>query len=1011
MLHKKRITTGALIGLVTIIILLPLCYFICQHTNTIKLESGKSTTRWVQSQNGNDDMASLTINSADAGLHKLNYTVEKYAEIGIITLPDVNGIFPTLLGGTKIRNIGTLPFADGLTIVDRNKTCYMDGVIKFWKVVSKEDNNEASLVVFRYDNGTKQYNLISASPHRNAQKGLNTFFEETPLNIKRNDILGLQIKKPIASNRVVLNELASILTSPGYQSSLDKTNALEDFGNKGSFSFSALLEAGKAHGEISVLNSKTTDINLPPDPIYGHLSSYKFTFTSDTGIFSFKPSLASTLLNADPYIGLIQANNSKWSPKAFSPAILALLLLLFTCTAWLLLPDWIVPCRIHLTPLQMGIAGILIIYALSRYLGSSFPGLQFVVIVAAFIIVFILPGVIISRYYPSYHIETASGRTVLALILSLVYWLIPSIGLFLVKTSYWPIIAAAIILLLLVFLKQPVAKKREDPKDDLPLYWKIFQSTLWVFVICWVVHTLFSTRFQAESFDTFHHIALASKNFELPVLGDTHTNLYGVTMRTIAPYAYNVWGLLIGMVVKISSLDIGTVYCVGNSLFVLFMFIAQWWLIGLFVDSKKIKILAFAIIIIIYLTRTLAIFAPGFQRSEFNFMMYGPSIHEFFLYAVYIVLGIRAIHSRHSADLFVYCGLSIVMAFFHLEFLFINALVLSSLVMISLREDGNYNFSRTHFYLLLTIILLGTTGIVIKSHLALSAITPNAASSIYQEYFYGIRYDEYAIPQRFYYIFKDLFKTVSLYAWTAVAIWGGLFLLFFPSKIMSSKLFNATYIVVVLMLVVSYNPISDIVFTPIMTNMPVQRIGIYVKPIMFTFAAVIISVSLFYMKDITRKYAKNIYKIRWLALVVLLIFTLLTHKQWLPGIKSTLYTMTYNNGNFMDITFVASLPEFKYLNDYAEGKVINVLVEYPYYYITPALTKTYSYFHGHYPRMDESITEREPVSKKCLKGEVNCRQELPINSVMLVRNADADKFYKIGYTGIFTGRLFTVLKI
>jgi len=651
---------------------------------------------------------------------------------------------------------------------------------------------------------------------------------------------------------------------------------------------------------------------------------------------------------------------------------------------------------------------VIIIFGLARYFAPGYPGFQFVVIVAAFIMVFLLPGVIISRYYPGYVNETSSGRTILAFVLSLVYWLIPALGLFLVKTSYWPIIVAAILLIVPGFLKQPVGQKKETVKDELSPFWKTFQFALWGFVGLLAVHALFSTRFHAESFDSFHHISFAAKNFALPVSGDIHPNLYGATMRTVAPYAYNIWGMAVGMVVKISSLDIGTVYCVGNSLLVLLMSIAQWWLIGLFVDSRKIKISAFAIIIIIYVARSLATFAPCFQRTEFNFIMYGPSVHEFVLYAIYIVLGIRAINLRHSADLFLFCGLSLVMAFFHMEFVFINALVMSLLIVLSLWKGGKFRFGRMQVYLLATIALLGAAGYIITSHLALGDI---AISSDWRNFFYSLRYEDKTLLERFYYILKDLLKAINSYIWYAVAIWGGLLLVIFPGRKLSVRLFSTTYLIIVLMLLFSYNPISDMIFTPLMTNVPIVRIEIYLRAITFTFAAIILSVSLFYVFGFIKKYLISLAKFIYMAPVIFLLLALSSHKQWLPQVKSAVFAITYNQGNFLDISYLANLPELKFLNEYSRDKYLCVLADYSCYYTVPSLSKTYSYFHRHYQQYDSFYAEREPVWKKCMKAEVNCKSELPADSILLVRNDDAARFIKIGYGEIFRGRLFTVLKI
>lgn len=985
--------------------LLTALYYIGVDINSLKLEPGKGKTIWVQSQNGNDDEALIDVKKSDKNGKKLQYAVEKYAEIGVITLPDVDTFFSKWHDGRKVKDINTAPFANGLTIIDNNKVSYMDGAIRYWKVVSKDDNNEVRLAVFRYDKAVNRYQLINCSPVRVASKGLNIFFEETSLQIKQNDVLGLQIKKPVSSNRVLLNEMAEVITTSGFQNRVGDPKSVKDRGNS-SFSFSALLESGNELGSVSFPNNKDVTIKLPSNPVYGHLSWYKFDFTSDGGTFYLKPRLGSLLLNANSYIGLLQTNGSPWTPNIFSVKMVISLLLLFGCAIWLVSLN-----ANQLLQTVIALAMLLIIFALSKYYAVEIPEFQFVSIFAAFIFVFLIPGIIISRHYSTYGLEIYSGRAVLAFTISIVYWFLPAAALFLIKTSYWPFIAAAVILLLLFFPPKNIISQKTVVGDKLSAVWEILQTALWVVVGLLVIHTLFSTRFHAEIFDSFHHISLAVKNFSLPVNGDMHTNLYDVTMRTMAPYAYNYWGLLMGMVTKISGFDIGTIFCVGNALLVLFMFITQWWIIGLLVNSQKIKILAFGIIIAIYITRTLATFAVIFQRSEFAFITYGPSVNEFFLYAVYIILGIRAIHSGRLADMLLFCGLSLTMAFFHLQFVFLNAVVIALLILLSLWESSKFRPGRMHGYLLLTAVLLGLAGFVVQSHLALGKIADT--SSPHYSWMYALRYEDYSVLQRFYYIFKDLFKLITLYIWHAVAIWGGLLLVIFPEKKMSSRLFNTAYFIIILMLLFSYNPISEMVLTPLMTSLPVKRIEIYLRPITFTLAAVVLSVIISNIIGFLNNHFKSACKYIYVVVFLLLCLPLLTYKQWSPQLYSLLSTITYNHGNYVDITYVANLPEVKFLNKYSHDKHINILIEYPYNYAIPSLSRTYSYYHTHYPKIDfgSLYLEREHMWQGCLNAESRCDSLLPKSSLLLVRNDNVMSFIKLGYSELYKGRLFTVFKV
>lgn len=147
------------------------------------------------------------------------------------------------------------------------------------------------------------------------------------------------------------------------------------------------------------------------------------------------------------------------------------------------------------------------------------------------------------------------------------------------------------------------------------------------------------------------------------------------------------------------------------------------------------------------------------------------------------------------------------------------------------------------------------------------------------------------------------------------------------------------------------------------------------------------------------------------ASLVLLVTMLLTRARWLPQMASTIYAATYNQGDYLDITQLANLPELKFLDKYSKGRSVTILMEHPYNYVIPSLSRTYSYFHSHYPPFDATIVKREATWEKCLRGEVNCRTELPKESVMMVRNAVAAKFVKIGYKELYVGEMFTVLEI
>lgn len=970
---------------------------------SVKIVAGEKYMAWVQSQNGNDNEAVVNIKRVGKIHDKLKYSVEKYAEIGIIALPDINTFFSAFYDGMKIRDIRVAPYVDGFTIVDHNKTSSMNGRIRLWRVVSKEDRNEVRLAVFRYDNSTRTYQLVQSSPLRIAQKGLNTFVEGNPISIKQNDILGLQTKRPVSSNRVMLNERGLIYSISGLQSKFNRSQAVED-GGAGSFSFSALLESGQEYGEIASQMNGEAIIKLPLNPVYGHTSWYKLTFVSGAGTFLLKPGLAYILLNADPYIGLIPNNTSPWQPQAFSLIFFGLLFLLFICIA-LLISNGEKGIFWECIP----IAGILIIYALSKYPLADFPGSQFVVIASAFTMIFLLPGVIISRYYSSYNDETVSGRIILAFVLSLVYWILPAFGIFLVKTSYWPVILALFLLIVPVFLKQPARIQRHTLKEALSQYWRTIQIMLWVIVGLIAVHTFFSSRFHAVTFDSFHHISIAAKNSVLPVLGDRHPNLYDATMRSVAPYAYNFWGLLVGLVVKLCGLDIGSVYCVGSSILVLLKFVAHWWLIGLFVNSEKIRISAFAIIIGIYITRTLATFAVIFQRSEFAFIMYGPSVHEFVLYSVYIVLGIRTLASRKLADLIIYCGLSLAMAFFHLEFIFINSVLLLFLIIFTSNENGKLHFKRAQSYLLTTVILMFAAGFIVVSRLALGKVVN--VSSPYYAMFYALRYADKTFLQKFYYLFKDLLTFINGYIWNVVAIWGGVLLVIFPGKKINARLFNVTYTMIISMLVFSYNPLSEMLLTSMMTSCPLKRIEIYLRPIIFTFAAIVLSVLLFSCINFVKKYSKSLYKLRFAFPAVLMLLILFAYARWWSQMIATIDTITYNRGNYLDISYVANLPEMKYLNKYAEGKYVSVFVEPPYNYVVPSLGNTYSFYHDHYPQLDPvEYNGRDTIAKACLNDPNNYKSQLPDNILLMIRNGNAADLIRSGYIEMFRGRLFTILK-
>jgi hypothetical protein len=104
-------------------------YYLFSNAKSIRLDSGGERIFWIQSQNGNDDEAIVDINRAESSHEKLNYSVEKYIEIGVIVLPDAKTIFPSWLDGRKIKDLTTAPLISGLTIIDHNKTSNMDGLI------------------------------------------------------------------------------------------------------------------------------------------------------------------------------------------------------------------------------------------------------------------------------------------------------------------------------------------------------------------------------------------------------------------------------------------------------------------------------------------------------------------------------------------------------------------------------------------------------------------------------------------------------------------------------------------------------------------------------------------------------------------------------------------------------------------------------------------------------------------------------------------------------------------
>lgn len=988
-------------------------YHLIAYLNELKLEPGQSRTIWIHSQNGNDDSALTYISNSTTPQARLRYSIEKYAEIGIIDLPDVNTIFSPFHEGTKVRDIHTPPFSNGLTIIDHNKVSGMKGAIRHWKVVSQDDENEVQLAVFRFDEAEKRYQLTQRSPPRIAHKGLNTFFEQAPLNMERNDILGLITRGQIASNKVLMDEMKKVLTLSGSWDSFQEDEAQTDRA-AGSFSFFALLDAGHTQGEISVTSGQETSFKLPQTPVYGHLAWYRFTFEPEAGATYFRPSLAPLLLNANVFIGLEQGISSPWTPNAFSLLLFAALAVL----AWLI--SKMVSLRAHDNyQASIAVAGIVVIFGLAKYYVSAIPGLQFTTIVAAYLMVFLLPGIVISRYYPMYGKEFVSGHIVLAFVLSLAFWTLPAIGFFLVKTSYWPVIVAAILLVGLAFLKSPpVIQQVNSPAENLSPWWRGFRFMLWAGVVILAIHTFFSSRFHAGLFDTFHHLSLMAKNFALPLSGDSHTNLYNMPIRSMAPYAYNYWGMLIGMVESISGLDLGTVYCVGSGLLVIFMFLTLWWLLGLFVGSHRIRITAFAIILAIYITRSLGIFVPMFQRSEFVFVMYGPSVLEFGLFAAYIVLGIRTIQSKRLADYIVYGGLSLATSFFHMEFIFFNCMVLSLLIVLSLRDNGKFHFAPPQAYLLTIIGILVIAGGIVTTHLALGKIVD--ANSAKYSWYYALRYGDLSIPSRFYYLFKDMLKSFNAYIWLALAIWGGLLLVILKSKAKnaSDRLFRIVFIFVLLLFIIIYNPIAEMIFTPIITSWPLQRLALYLRALTLVFAAIVLSTGIAYALNLAKRKLSHTY---WLILVCALPASIslqmwLIENQWLPQIRSTLFTATYNQGGYLDIAAVANLPEIKYLNEYSKEKRTFILVEKPYGYAIPSLSRSHSYYHDHYdrdytPELLVRDEERKRIWKACLQAEMNCKSQLPDNSVLLVRNEERAKFDQLGYIELFKGRLFTILKV
>jgi hypothetical protein len=260
-----------------------------------------------------------------------------------------------------------------------------------------------------------------------------------------------------------------------------------------------------------------------------------------------------------------------------------------------------------------------------------------------------------------------------------------------------------------------------------------------------------------------------------------------------------------------------------------------------------------------------------------------------------------------------------------------------------------------------------------------------------------------------------MLKSFNSYIWLSLAIWGGLLLVIFKwqAQKITDRLFRTTFFLVLLLFVIIFNPIAEMIVTPILTSWPLPRLFIYLRALTFVFAAVAFSIAAAYVFDRAKR---NLNYTNWLILICalpagILFQMLLTANQWVPQIKSTLITTTYNLGGYLDITAAANLPEFQFLKEYSKEKHVVILAEKPYDYAIPALSYTYSYYHDHYPAIWSQFEERRPILKRCLDAENDCKSQLPDRSVIEFRNDELGLFDNLGYIEIFRGRLFTLLRV
>jgi hypothetical protein len=84
--------------------------------------------------------------------------------------------------------------SQGAAVIDHSKTVTASMNIHSWKIMSLADSDELSLLVWRYDESAKTWNVVGKSSPQQASFGMNSFAIEPPVEARKGDVVGFFTK-------------------------------------------------------------------------------------------------------------------------------------------------------------------------------------------------------------------------------------------------------------------------------------------------------------------------------------------------------------------------------------------------------------------------------------------------------------------------------------------------------------------------------------------------------------------------------------------------------------------------------------------------------------------------------------------------------------------------------------------------------------------------------------------------------------------------------------------------